>query len=335
MQNDFNTTEDFLADESFVSWVLQTDESSGAQWDSWIGANPAKLELVQQAITMLQQIRINENVVSPTQQASAETRLLQTIQNEKADKAGKLISINRRKWWYSAAAAAVLAGMVWYSISFNDNKIPTPQLATTYGQVQQDKLPDGTEVILNANSNISYQPNWKEGADREVWIKGEAFFHVKKTAHRDKFTVHTDGFDIEVTGTSFNVVNRNNISSIILKEGSVKIHRKGEADINMVPGDVVEFNNKQIQKKTTQKTDYLAWTESKLVFDSTPIAAAAASIKEIYGVEVVLKGNGITDKTITGILPNNNLAVLLQALEGTQDFEIKQTGNTITISNKN
>jgi ferric-dicitrate binding protein FerR (iron transport regulator) len=48
--------------------------------------------------------------------------------------------------------------------------------------------------------------------------------------------VHTDAFDIEVTGTSFNVVNRNGVSTVILKEGSVKIHRPGAAELVMVPG---------------------------------------------------------------------------------------------------
>ncbi len=49
---------------------------------------------------------------------------------------------------------------------------------------------------------------WKEGTSREVWLKGEAFFHVSKTPTKARFIVHTERFDVVVTGTQFNVMNR-------------------------------------------------------------------------------------------------------------------------------
>ncbi|MEP6711772.1 MAG: FecR domain-containing protein, partial [Ferruginibacter sp.] len=245
-----------------------------------------------------------------------------------------IANIGRRKLWY-AAAAVLLIGVLSIGLKFLVSNAGKPQLATEYGQIKQDKLPDGTEIILNANSKLTYPRQWKEGTDREVWIKGEAFFHVKKTVQHNKFIVHTDAFDIEVTGTSFDVINREGKSSIILKEGSVKIHRPGEAEILMKPGDFVEFTNEQIQKKTVTKQDYLAWTESKLVFDNTALKDVVTIIKQHYGVDVKLMGNDLAEKTITGIMPNNNLDVLLEALEATQEFTIKRIDNIITITNKN
>ena len=103
----------------------------------------------------------------------------------------------------------------------------------------------------------------------------------------------------------------------------------------MVPGDMVEFSKEQIEKKIVQKNDYLAWTENKLVFDNTPISEVVNTIHQHYGVEVELKDNDLKQKTITGILPNNNLTVLLQALEATQDFEITNSDKVITIGKKN
>jgi ferric-dicitrate binding protein FerR (iron transport regulator) len=142
--------------------------------------------------------------------------------------------------------------------------------------------------------------------------------------------VHTDAFDIEVTGTSFNVINNNGKSSVILKEGSVKIHRTGEAEIVMKPGDFVEFSNDQIQKKTVTKQDYIAWTDNKLVFDNTPLTDVAKTIKEHYGVEVNLEGDNIAAERITGIMPNDNLDVLLEALNATQEIKVIHTKDSIT-----
>ena len=333
MNKNFNNTEELIADDSFLSWFFKTDSNSIAQWDEWITANPQKKQLVDEAVALLQQIQIQEKPVSNSQVEAAEARLMNAINNEKQNQPAKVISITRKRFIWYAAAAAIIA-LAFFGTRFLTNS-REPQIATAFGEIKQKRLPDGTEVFLNANSNISYKNDCKENACREVWISGEAFFHVKKTAKKDKFTVHTDAFDIEVTGTSFNVVNRNGKSSVILKEGSVIIHRKGLADIAMVPGDMVEFSKEQIEKKIVQKNDYLAWTENKLVFDNTPISEVVNTIHQHYGVEVELKDNDLKQKTITGILPNNNLTVLLQALEATQDFEITNSDKVITIGKKN
>lgn len=333
MNKNFNNAEELIADDSFLSWHFKTGSNCIAQWDEWIAANPQKTEIVNEAVILLQQLQVHEKPVSNNQLEAAQERLMNAIANEKQNQPAKIFSITRKRFIWYAAAAAIIA-LAFFGTRFLTNT-PAPQIATTFGEIKQQRLPDGTEVFLNANSNVSYKNDCKENACREVWVNGEAFFHVKKTAKKDKFTVHTDAFDIEVTGTSFNVVNRNGKSSIILKEGSVIIHRKGQDDIAMVPGDMVEFAKEQIEKKAVQKNDYLAWTENKLVFDNTPITEVANTIHQHYGVEVELKGNDLKQKTITGILPNNNLTVLLQALEATQDFEITSSDKVISISKRN
>lgn len=232
MQTVFNQAEDFISNDSFVSWVYKTDEKAIAQWDLWIAANPDKQAIVAEAVTILQHLHITESPVSDQQIAAAQARLTYTITTESGNKKAAMFNMGHRKIWY-AAAAVLLVAVLSISLKFLISNAGKPQLATNYGQIKQDKLPDGTEIILNANSKLTYPKQWKEGTDREVWINGEAFFHVKKTVQHNKFIVHTDAFDIEVTGTSFDVINREGKSSIILKEGSVKIHRPGEAEILM------------------------------------------------------------------------------------------------------
>lgn len=336
MHKNFSEALDFIDDDSFISWVLKTDDHQVAIWDQWIADNPDKKTLVDEAASMVKMMQFKEPAIPAHQFAAAEARLFDSIRSEKGQDASKLVSMKFKKIWY-AAAAVLLIGVLAISMQFlsGDTVTPKPQFSTAYGQIRQDKLPDGTEVTLNANSKIIYPKQWEEGTDREVWIDGEAFFHVKKTSRHNRFIVHTDAFDIEVTGTSFNVVNRNGVSTVILKEGSVKIHRPGVPELLMVPGDQVEFSNQQIQKKAIVKTDYLAWTENKLVFDSTSIGEVANIIKEHYGVEVKLQGFDTNDKDISGVMPNDNLAVLLSSLEEVLDAEIIRTKNLITIINKN
>lgn len=327
MNDNYKNSEDFIGDQSFLSWVFKTNQKDIADWDLWLSNNPAKIQIADEAASIVKSIRIKDIPVSPQQLADAEARLRFSMQADFTP--AKVINIKRRKVWYAVAAVLIIPLAFALSLIFHSPE--KSQLATSYGQVEKDKLPDGTEVILNAHSTITYGKQWKTGTDREVWIKGEAFFHVKKTAARDKFIVHTDAFDIEVTGTSFNVINLDGKSSIILKEGSVKILHPGEAEILMKPGDLVEYSNEHIQKKTITKQDYIAWTENKLVFDDTPLTDVVNIIKVHYGVEVKLQGNNIAAETITGIMPNNNLEVLLQALDATQEIKVVRTKDSITI----
>jgi ferric-dicitrate binding protein FerR (iron transport regulator) len=74
-----------------------------------------------------------------------------------------------------------------------------------------------------------------------------------------------------------------------------------------------------------------AWKEHKLSFDNTSLKDVAAIIKEQYGVTVRLDGERVGEKTVSGIMPNNNLDVLLKALEATTEFKIVQRDDEISI----
>jgi ferric-dicitrate binding protein FerR (iron transport regulator) len=98
---------------------------------------------------------------------------------------------------------------------------------------------------------------------------------------------------------------------------------------------MVEFSNEKIEKKTVSKPDYMAWMDNKLDFDNTPVTEIAKIIKEHYGVDVNIDGNNLANQTITGIMPNDNLDVLLQALDATQELKVIRNGDSITISSDN
>ena len=75
--------------------------------------------------------------------------------------------------------------------------------------------------------------------------------------------------------------------------------------------------------------------ENKIFFDATTLSEAANMIQNIYGFKVIFKDNLLSNKKISGILPNDNLEVLLKALEATNDFKIKTENKTITIEPTN
>ena len=66
----------------------------------------------------------------------------------------------------------------------------------------------------------------------------------------------------------------------------------------------------------------LAWKEQKLVLDHTTISQLATMISDLYGTRVRLEGDSTPYKTVTAVLPNNNLNILMKSLEATADVDI-------------
>ncbi len=321
MTKEYREPEDFLSDESFLSWYFGSGREENTSWDRWIADDPANRELVDRAIVLLDSARLKEKELPSARLEEAEEALMERIGTG---------GVRRRLDWRWMAAACILlmlgAGMVIVRM------LPMrPQLVTQYGQLSVQRLPDGSEVTLNANSKLRYFKTWDDGTDREVWIEGEAFFHVSKTKLKSRFIVHTDRFDIVVTGTQFNVVNRRGNANVMLREGSVILHTREGEEMQMVPGDFVQWDREQLKKNAVKSDSLLAWKEHKLIFDKTPLRDVVGIIEEQYGVRVTLQDESIADSTITGIMQNNNLDVLLQALEVTSDFDVDRSNGKITI----
>jgi ferric-dicitrate binding protein FerR (iron transport regulator) len=326
MSNNYSGVEDLLCDESFLLWYFKSDAAAIRQWELWISVHPDNKTRAEQAVEFLQSIRLEDNIVSSGQITQAESQLLEKIRQ--VENSGKRIHLSPRRWWMAAASVILLVAGSYATYHWLSE---SPELRTAYGEIRENRLPDGTDVVVNADSKLIYSTGWKDGKDREVWLKGEAFFHVSKTPLKSRFIVHTDHFDIIVTGTQFNVVNRQDKTNIMLKEGSVILHTEEGKDLKMVPGDFVEYHHAQLEKKQVKNDSLLAWKEHRLIFDNTPVRELVQIIREHYGISVQLASDRIGDKTISGILPNDNLEVLLQALEATADFEIVREGDNITI----
>lgn len=331
MELSINSIEELLSDESFLSWYFKTDPQAELAWNNRIAHDPMQKKLVDEAVQLLQNVIVKEQPVSEQRKKLAETRLIHSIgSTDGRQPAAKVISMRSRsvKWW-AAAAIIFVTSLGIYQYSRITGKLSTQ---TAFGETRQQVLPDGSQVMLNANTTIDYR-NWKEGSDREVWVKGEAFFHVKKTAQKTRFIVHTGHFDVVVTGTQFNVNNRTSRNNVLLTEGSV-IVKGDEKDVHMTPGEYVEYNNAGIQKKVINKTRALAWMDHKFDFEKTPMKEAAALITEVFGIKVNLADEAVAADSISCILPNDNLDVFIQTLQALPKYDVIKSDKEILIRKK-
>ncbi len=335
MSKSFVNVEDVLTDDLFIAWWSGEDQNKAHEWENWLKANPSYQPLVDEAIRFMHELSIPENTISEEQISQSLSRLNESLDQVEATPVVQLPAAkSKKRWWIAAAAAVIMIGTVSSLVWFKGSPEPTA-FVTPYGQLKKQQLPDGSEVTLNANSTVKLSDAWNGETDREVWLNGEAFFKVAKTPKKNRFIVHTGQLDVIVTGTQFNVVNRNNKTSVLLTEGSVTIHTKEGKEIKMVPGDFVELNNNEPQlRKEMNPDNIIAWTDKKMVFDNTSMTDVAAMIKEIYGVEVKLGNDKARAIVLTGVMPNDNLDVLLQSIEAYMECTITKDGNNITITGK-
>jgi ferric-dicitrate binding protein FerR (iron transport regulator) len=330
MSKNYAGIEDLLCDETFLSWYFKTDVRAEQQWQQWIADNPDSSHRIQQAVDLLSSLTLKEESLTREQISRSEKLLLERIHRTRKERPGRRIFLQEKRWIVAASIILLAAGI--YGVQRWEER--HQELHTVYGEVRANSLSDGTDVMINANSHIRCSSGWVDGKDREVWLTGEAFFHVRKTPLKSRFIVHADHFDVVVTGTRFNVINRQGKASVMLQEGSVTLRSEGGAELKMAPGDFVEYSNDGLVKRTVRTDSVIAWKEHKLSFDSTSLKDVAAIIEEQYGVKVRLASETVGNKTVSGIMPNDNLEVLLRSMEATTEFRVVRRGDEIIIQDQ-
>lgn len=248
----------------------------------------------------------------------------------------KQVPIVRLRWIRPAMVAAsllLIVGSVWYWIQAT-TRPEFSKISTEYGEVKRITLPDGSLVVLNANSTINIPDKWSEKSDRQLWLDGEAYFQItKKPLTKQKFIVHTPEIDIEVLGTKFNVNTRHKYSIVSLEEGKVQLSVHGNVKqllearqpVVMKPGDVAVINNThKIEINGERLVKYRSgWSRNEFHFDGTTLSDIAKMIKDDYGYSMEANDKSLFQKKISGDLRAANLEELIKVLEVT--FGIKMT----------
>jgi ferric-dicitrate binding protein FerR (iron transport regulator) len=213
------------------------------------------------------------------------------------------------------------------------------QVMTTKGQKSQIILSDGTKVWLNSETVLKY-PTAFNGDQREVFLEGEAFFEVQKKDSKIPFLVKTSDIDIEVLGTSFNVMAYSDEETIetTLVEGSINLIRKGlrpSPDQNVIlkpnqkvtlikKGSRVILSEVEIDKPTIVKSEktvesispagkeqilisskvdielHTAWKDDLLVFKSETFENIAYKLERWYDVKIHIQNEELKDYRYTG-----------------------------------
>ena len=207
------------------------------------------------------------------------------------------------------------------------------------GQVFKLVLSDSTVVWLNADTKLKYPKKFINSlTTRTVELEGEAFFDV---AHKKNqpFIVNTNGVDVKVLGTKFNVSSYANDKFIntTLVEGSVNAIDTNNASNSIIitPGFQASFqkDNMRLTSKKVNTLDYTSWMQKIIVFNDTTFENLIAKIERTYNVEILNENEQIKNERFTGEFDIENIETIFKALSTTYYFEYEINNNKITIKN--
>jgi transmembrane sensor len=200
----------------------------------------------------------------PQEKEKVHDRMLRRLQAETGSGKGRVISFP----WLKAAAIVILFLSVAAWLVFFQPFSPSYVTATNPSQkIQLIRLPDNSEVWLNANSTLRYSKKFQK--DRHLQLTGEAHF---KVTHNPAHPFVVDAGDIRTTvlGTSFTVKAYASaaVTSVSVTSGRVKVdHDKKELAV-LTPAQQLRYDrtNQDFNLASIDTNIVTSWTKGRLQF---------------------------------------------------------------------
>lgn len=203
------------------------------------------------------------------------------------------------------------------------NTIETPK-----GGQYQIRLPDGTQVWLNAASSMKFPVSFKSSKQRKVELKGEAYFEV---AHLKKqpFVVKTDRQEVEVLGTHFDVKSYpdEQHTKTTLLEGLVRLNK----GVLLKPGQQGLSTGNSLAVRQVNVEEELDWKNKQFILNNEDLQSVMRRLSRWYDVEVVYQGVPPDLQFIGVVSSSRNISGVLKLMERTGKVKFRIEGRTVTV----
>jgi ferric-dicitrate binding protein FerR (iron transport regulator) len=338
------TEEQFAADERFQQWVLNPDKDSDALWQAFLEEYPDQLAVVGKARHLVEDLTYsayNLQPLSREEKTSLKDNIFRELDLPMSEPAPIKAKIRKLHIARAAAAVVTVATLSIYLLfrgkSGNTEHTRTPLLAehTGMGEMKKITLPDSTQVILNANSTLTYENNFSSTHDREVVLTGNAFFQVRKNPGLTPFIVHTGSLSVTVLGTEFNVNARSQNPEVSLTSGKVKLidATKTNDPVYLLPGDKVKLDtaSHSFTRSFMDTRLYAAWTDGMWNFRNNSLEEITGLIGEYYGVDIEFRNEKNKYKRIDAVIAVGSLQKLVPVLAQTIHTKMSLSANKLII----
>lgn len=351
------TIDDFLSDETFRAWTRAGGlRQTNAYWSRWWYDHPGQQALMREAQNILLAAYLTEEAISPSQteqfveQTIGKIRERQPIHPKHGVDADARNGYSR---WIRFAVVGILVlvgGFVGWTTLFRSqtagNQLLPRQLLTGGQNVrhihnenrtpQLITLADGSTVLLQPNAQLTF-PHHFVAKNREVELKGEAFFRITKRPEQP-FLVLANGMVTKVLGTSFHVRANDGSSTVTVevKTGRVAVFALADLEserqspklstrsVLVTPNQQVVFEREtgQINRSLIAEPALLVIPERNrdFAFTDAPVSQVLTTLETAYGVDIVFDDTALQRCTLTAPLGHeplfDKLNVICRAIGG-------------------
>ncbi|MBD3591759.1 FecR family protein [Bacteroides sp. GM023] len=237
------------------------------------------------------------------------------------------IKTNKRKSMYNQLmryAAFLTIPLLLTSLFFGylyfggtDEEEQYAEVTAATGSVIRYELPDHSVVWLNAGSTLRY-PTVFRNNNRNVELKGEAYFEVQADKERPFYVNTLNGLKVYVYGTKFNVAAYDDDSYIetVLEKGKVNVITPNQETIVLAPGEQLLYD-KQSQKSKKNTVDVygkVAWKDGKLIFRNASLEEIFKRLERHFNVDIQFDNKAGKEYKYRATFRNETLSQILDYL---------------------
>ena len=256
-----------------------------------------------------------------------------TIEEKERHKSWSLSSLGTELIKIVAVVAVTLGlSLLYQFVSDKNGVVPMQSIYVPTGQRVNITLSDGTNVWLNACSEMTYPASFSEDI-RRVSLKGEAYFDVRKDEEHP-FVVRTRFGEVTVLGTAFNINAYNDADACYttLVYGKVNFSTPDQNTITLAPGEQAVASSRGIEKRVVDVNEYIGWAQGVYVFNNKRLGDIMKTFERWYDVHVYYEKESLRDLTYSGDLQRyGTINTFLNALELTGDIYYRINGRNILI----
>lgn len=227
----------------------------------------------------------------------------------------------RRILFSVLGSVAVLVVAVLFSLAVNYYNIDYKQITALSGQNMQIKLPDGSEVVLQAGATMVYPSRFVSGT-RSVFLTGCANFSVQPD-RRKPFIVKTQHLDVEALGTRFCVMaypNAHSVSATLI-EGRIRVDVKQDtvksfflecdSQLRYIP------STKDISLISVNAERVASWEKGFLLFEDASFREIIDALERRFDIDINYDSGLLAhDSFHVRIHPDDSLEDALKMISG-------------------
>jgi ferric-dicitrate binding protein FerR (iron transport regulator) len=199
----------------------------------------------------------------------------------------------RRAWLLAAASVLLLLSVGGYRWLLRPQEaVLIRTMAAVSTEPMRVSLPDGSLVILQQGSEISFPETYEAEDTRWVLLRGEAYLNIVSDTHR-LFQVRTLGAVVQVLGTAFNVraMPGEEAVEVTVEAGKVSlapVYRQEEV-LLLYPGDRGHCHTDgDLQKTKDENLNAMSWLTNKLRFRNAALEQVVEALERHYDITLQL-----------------------------------------------